>query len=82
MRLKIVPMGVEQYGVKFEKRSDPRGRSYYWAAGDPPIASGDEESDLSALEKGYITLTPLHYNMTQRDMLDTMQAWDWGALGR
>ncbi len=80
--LKVVPMAVEQYGEKFEKRIDPRGRNYYWAAGEPPMSRGEEETDLSALEKGYITLTPLHYDMTQRDMLDTMQQWDWGALVR
>ncbi len=82
VELKVVPMAVEQYGEKFEKRIDPRGRNYYWAAGQPPTSRGEEETDLSALEKGYITLTPLHYDMTQRDMLDTMQQWDWGALVR
>ncbi len=34
--VKVVPMGVERYGEHFEKRTDPRGRSYYWATSDPP----------------------------------------------
>ncbi len=80
IRLKVVPMAVEQYGEKFEKRVDPRGRNYYWAVGKAPTSRGGEETDLSALEKGYITLTPLHYNMTKRDLLDTMQGWHWGEL--
>ena len=38
--VKVVPMGVERYGEHFEKRTDPRGRNYYWATGDPPPRRG------------------------------------------
>jgi 5'-nucleotidase len=79
VHLKIVPMGVQPYDDKFEKRTDPRGRSYFWAAGEyPPLL--DDETDLSALKKGFVTLTPLHYDMTRHEMLANMQKWDWGAL--
>lgn len=79
-RLKIVPMGIQQYGEKYEKRTDPRGRNYYWAAGGPPQGVADENTDLMALSKGFITLTPLHYDMTKKEMLAPMEKWDWGAL--
>jgi 5'-nucleotidase len=79
VHLKIVPMGVQPYADKFEKRTDPRGRSYFWAAGEyPPLL--DEEIDLTALKKGFVTLTPLHYDMTKAELLGPMQKWDWGAL--
>ncbi|MCC7084388.1 MAG: 5'/3'-nucleotidase SurE [Pirellulales bacterium] len=78
VQLKIVPMGVQPYADKFEKRTDPRGRSYFWAAGEyPPLLDG--ETDLSALKKGFVTLTPLHYDMTKDAMLADMRNWDWGA---
>jgi 5'-nucleotidase len=79
MRLKLVPMGVQPYEDKFEKRVDPRGRNYFWAAGQFP-EQGDEETDLYSLKKGYVTLSPLHYDMTRHSMLETMQTWDWGSL--
>jgi 5'-nucleotidase len=79
-RVKVVPMAVEQYGEKYEKRTDPRGRSYYWAAGDFPTPRPGVETDLTELEKGFLTLTPLYYDMTRRDMIDVMGGWDWGAL--
>lgn len=78
--LKIVPMGVARYGEHFIKRKDPRNRDYYWATGDPRPAHGVEETDLSALEKGYLTLTPLHFDMTERAQIDEMKPWNLKVL--
>ncbi len=77
-RLRIVPMAVARYGEDFEKRIDPRGRSYYWATNDPPPPPGDDDTDLTALRRGFVTLTPLNYNMTHRAKLAEMQRWELG----
>ncbi|MEW4453901.1 5'/3'-nucleotidase SurE [Bremerella sp. JC817] len=74
--LKVVPMGVARYGEHFVKRKDPRNRDYYWATGDPPPEHGEEETDLSALEKGFLTLSPLHFDMTERAQIDEMKPWN------
>ncbi|PQO48133.1 5'/3'-nucleotidase SurE [Blastopirellula marina] len=74
--LQVVPMGVVRYGEHFIKRTDPRNRDYYWATGNPPPEHGDEETDLSALEKGLLTLTPLHFDMTERAQIDEMKPWN------
>jgi 5'-nucleotidase len=74
-QVKVVPMGVERYGEHFIKRKDPRGRDYYWATGEPPPQHGDRETDLSALEKGFVTVTPLQYDMTKYDVLQEMDQW-------
>jgi 5'-nucleotidase len=73
--LRIVPMGIQRYGEHFIKRSDPRGRTYYWATNDPPPVPGETETDLTALAKGFITLTPLDYDMTKRSQLEAMRGW-------
>jgi len=73
--LKIVPMGVARYGEHFIKRVDPRGRTYYWATNDPPPQPEGHETDLTALEKGFVTLTPLQYDMTQQKVLAEMEQW-------
>lgn len=75
--LRIVPMGVARYGEHYVKRVDPRGRNYYWATNDPPprLEEG-HETDLTALAKGYVTLTPLQYDMTKHGLLAQMQQWD------
>jgi 5'-nucleotidase len=74
--LKVVPMGVARYGEKFEKRLDPRGRSYYWATSEPPPAAGEHETDLTALARGFVTLTPLDFDMTKRTVLAEMEGWE------
>ncbi len=79
--LRVVPMSVARYGEKFEKRMDPRGRSYYWATNLPGPPADGEETDLTALRKGYITLTALDYDMTKRGLLDEMRKWDLNLNG-
>ncbi len=73
--VKIVPMGVSRYGEQFIKRTDPRGRSYYWATNDPPPQPEGHDTDLTALTQGFITLTPLSYNMTRQPVLAEMERW-------
>jgi 5'-nucleotidase len=71
-----VPMNVTRYGDNFEKRKDPWGRDYYWLRGGPaPLA--EHETDLSALAKGKITLTPLDYNLTREAALAEMNKWQF-----
>ncbi len=74
--VRTVPMSVERYGEHFIKRQDPRGRDYFWATGEPPPRHVPHETDLSALEKGFVTLTPLHYDMTHLDALQQMNQAD------
>jgi 5'-nucleotidase len=75
-RVRVVPMGVARYGEAFERRVDPRGRRYYWATNEPPPPAGEPETDLSALAKGWVTLTPLDFDLTKRAVLAEME--DWG----
>ena len=74
----VVPMCIAPWGEEFERRSDPRGRAYYWATGRAPVPPTHEPTDLSELRAGHITLTPLHFDMTRRDKLAAMRAWQLG----
>lgn len=75
--VRMVPMGVERYGESYEKRIDPRGRAYYWSTNDPPPRPGTEETDLTALSKGFITVTPLDFDLTKRSYLERMRGWQF-----
>ncbi len=79
--VRVVPMGVARYGEKFEKRFDPRGRSYFWATNDPPPPPSPHETDLSALADGYVTLTPLDFDLTKRTVLAEMERWQFDLAG-
>jgi 5'-nucleotidase len=78
--VKVVPMDVSQYWETFERRIDPMGRNYYWLASRPdPRQPKSEKSaqmtDLTALSQGYITVTPLNYDVTDKQGLHEMATW-------
>jgi 5'-nucleotidase len=75
--VRVVPMDIGQYGEKFERRVDPWGRDYYWATGRPAPRVAAHETDLTALSKGFVTLTPLDYNMTRQSALTQMEQWEF-----
>jgi 5'-nucleotidase len=77
VEVRTVPMGLERYGEHYEKRIDPLGRSYYWATKDPPPRPGQTETDLTALAQGFITVSPLDFDMTKRAYLDRMRGWQF-----
>lgn len=79
--VRVVPMGVAHYGTEFIKRTDPKGRPYYWATGEPAPQHPGHETDLTALERGYVTLTPLDYDMTERALLTQMESWKLDLAG-
>jgi 5'-nucleotidase len=72
-----VPMNVIRYEDSFEQRLDPWGRDYYWLIGGPAKTVAGHETDLSALAKGKVTITPLDYNMTRRAALADMEHWQF-----
>jgi 5'-nucleotidase len=81
-KLRVVPMGLAHFGEQYEKRIDPRGRSYFWALSDPVVPQSAEETDLSALRKGFVTLTPLDFDLTRRTELAEMERWEFDLSGR
>jgi 5'-nucleotidase len=76
-KVRVVPMGLERGADQYEKRVDPRGRSYFWALGDPIAGSATHETDVSALGRGHITLTPLDFDLTKRAQLAEMKEWQF-----
>jgi 5'-nucleotidase len=77
--LRVVPMSVARYGEAFERRVDPRGRSYWWATNDPPPPPSPTESDVTALATGHVTLTPLDYDLTHRGSIEALADGSWNV---
>jgi 5'-nucleotidase len=76
--IRVVPMGVGRHGEGFERRTDPRGRTYYWMTYAPPFELEGPETDVTSLSEGFITVTPLHFDMTRTDQLAELLRWEWG----
>ncbi len=57
------------------RRTDPFGKPYYWFGGDPPESVKEPGSDGEALAEGYISVTPVHQDLTSYKLLEEMQTW-------
>jgi 5'-nucleotidase len=65
------------YRDRLDRRVDPRGRPYYWIGGDSPTAIPDEGTDFGALEKGFVSITPLHLDLTDFQALKSLGEINW-----
>ena len=60
----LARQGTSRFEERFERRSDPRGNVYYWLTGETFVENGNPRNDSVALKQNYITITPLHYDLT------------------
>lgn len=63
------------YNEGYERRTDPRGRTYFWLRGTPPRATprNGRTTDDWAVTNGYVSVTPLRRDLTDPDLLDDTQ---------
>jgi 5'-nucleotidase len=75
--IRVTRQGLRVYRDKLDAREDPRGRPYYWIGGDYPTGVPDEGTDFGAVERGYVSVTPLQLDLTDRSRLDEIKSWEW-----
>jgi len=68
-------LGTRRYRDVFDKRLDPRGRVYYWMAGDVVDLDPDPMTDTATVKEGYVSITPIHYDLTEYNLLEEMKHW-------
>ena len=70
------------YDDYYEKRTDPWGRDYYWITGElQRDFEREPDSDLRALRDGYVSITPLHFDLTHYEAIAALRerlAVEWG----
>lgn len=62
--IKLTRQGLSKFRESFEQREDPRGNVYYWLAGEATAAETDVGVDVTAVKEGYVSVTPLFYDLT------------------
>ncbi len=73
--VRVVRQGIRDYGrLRIDKRTDPRGFNYYWFGLRPIPHTPGHVTDLEAIADGYITVTPLHLDLTHEPSLATLAA--------
>lgn len=76
----ITRLGRRKYVNELERRTDPRGRDYYWFSGEPLECDCANGTDIAAVQAGNISVTPVHYDLTWNGgsgALDQLIADSW-----
>lgn len=73
MGVKITNQGKMTYDNAIKEISDPRGRAYFWIGGGSPKWEAGKNTDFEAITKGFISITPIHLDLTNYKALTHMQ---------
>ena len=73
--VKVMPQSMKGFSERWERRTDPRGRTYYWITGDHDREDQGIHSDIAAFFEGYVTVTPLRFDLTDHDRVDDVRGW-------
>lgn len=74
--VRVTKLGKRVYRDAVVRKTDPRGRAYYWIGGQPPIWCRGEETDFEAVEEGMISVTPLQLDLTDYKSIHKVRTWD------
>ncbi len=75
--IQVVPQNVAPHEESYDRRIDPRGRVYFWNNPDYGCPEPHPDTDVTALADRFITVTPLQFNLTHKEMLEGMIEWKW-----
>lgn len=73
----VTRLGLRVYRDELVRRLDPRGKPYYWIGGPPPTGISEEGSDFWAVTQGYVSVTPIHLDLTDHDSIALLNDWKW-----
>ncbi|HEX4561470.1 MAG TPA: 5'/3'-nucleotidase SurE [Gemmatimonadales bacterium] len=76
--VKVTHLGSRVFHEEIARMKDPWGRNIYWIGGGHVTWSGGADSDFQAVRDGYISVTPLHVDMTNYRLLDDVRSWKLG----
>jgi 5'-nucleotidase len=74
--VQVTRQGDSAYEERYDIRTDPRGVPYYWAAGSYRMSDVEEGTDALALDRGYVSITPVCFDLTADDWLDELRSWE------
>lgn len=69
----ITELGSKMFTNTYEKRVDPRGKVYYWMAGELTTEPTDANTDLAAVRNNKISITPVTYEMTKEEVMTDLE---------
>ena len=65
----VTELGSRMFTDEYEKRVDPRGKVYYWMAGELITEPEESSTDIAAVRNNMISITPITYEMTRTNLM-------------
>jgi len=78
VEVRLTRLGERAYSSYLVTGKDPRGRNYYWITDDPQfhLMPEEEGTDIWAIANGFISITPIHLDMTEYSLVEKFQRWE------
>ncbi len=76
--IRTTTLGNRVYSDSLVETKDPWGRTVYWIGGGQISWSGREDCDFRVVQDGYISVTPLHLDLTNYELLEDVRGWNLG----
>jgi 5'-nucleotidase len=73
--IKVCRQAKAQWKEKFDKRTNPQGRDYYWLTGEFVVEDLGEDTDEWALKNGYVSVVPVQFDMTAHYAIQHLNEW-------
>jgi 5'-nucleotidase len=74
--VRVTSLGKRRYSDSITRALDPKGKEYFWIGGGISNWSGGQDSDFRAVDDGFISVTPLHLDLTNYHLLEEIREWD------
>jgi 5'-nucleotidase len=71
----LTRQGKSKWDDMYEQRKDPYGREYFWLTGILKEVDTEIETDQAAIKKNYVSVTPIHFDLTDYKTFDMMKEW-------
>jgi 5'-nucleotidase len=71
--IKVTKLGTRVYNDSIVKKTDPRGKDYFWIGGAEPGWAAGENTDFAAVSAGYVSVTPLRLDFTDYEGIVTLE---------
>ncbi len=78
---RMTRQGLRVYHSRLDEGADPRGLPFYFIGGDAPTGVPERGTDIGALAEGYVSVTPLHLDLTAYRALTDLNTWGWDDAG-
>ncbi len=76
----VTRQGRSNWDDYYEKRLDPGKREYYWLTGSLQVLDKEEDIDQVAINNKKVSITPIHYDLTNYNVLNHLKSWNLETL--